>query len=231
MVGITNEFGPMFALMDKQEQTLIIPRELGQAIAIDIYKIRGKKKIHVYSGGISNAGPLTQKYTNYVHSMNQKKPQATENAEFTEFEKWADTTVDNALEQENQIPVTEFVLSMYDRETGQFPKGETAILTAVEKDYGEKYINPAKQFIEAINQKFQEYNGYDTDSDNILYDEEADVEESGLQYYIGKKKYGKDGMKALAKAGRDGASQQELGKIRDQYIDDSADILRLAGIK
>ena len=231
MVGITNEFGPMFALMDKQEQTLIIPRELGQAIAIDIYKIRGKKKIHVYSGGISNAGPLTQKYTNYVHSMNQKKPQATENAEFTEFEKWADTTVDNALEQENQIPVTEFVLSMYDRETGQFPKGETAILTAVEKDYGEKYINPAKQFIEAINQKFQEYNGYDTDSDNILYDEEADVEESGLQYYIGKKKYGKDGMKALAKAGRDGASQQELGKIRVQYIDDSADILRLAGIK
>ena len=38
-------------------------------------------------------------------------------------------------------------------------------------------------------------------------------------------------MEALAKAGRDGASQQELGKIRDQYIDDSADILRLAGIK
>lgn len=231
MVGITNEFGPMFALMDKQDQTLIIPRELGQAIAIDIYKIRGKKKIHVYSGGISNAGPLTQKYTNYVHSMNQNKPQATENAEFTEFEKWADTTVDNALEQENQIPVTEFVLSMYDRETGQFPKGETAILTAVEKDYGEKYINPAKQFIEAINQKFQEYHGYDTDSDNILYDEEVDVEESGLQYYIGKKKYGKDGMKALAKAGRNGANQEELGKIRDQYIDDSADILRLAGIK
>ena len=159
-----------------------------------------------------------------------KKP-ASENAEFTEFEKWADTTVDNALEQENQIPVTEFVLSMYDRETGQFPKGETAILTAVEKDYGEKYINPAKQFIEAINQKFQEYNGYDTDSDNILYDEERDVEESGLQYYIGKKKYGKDGMEALAKAGKNGANQEELGKIRDQYIDDSADILRLAGIK
>ena len=120
---------------------------------------------------------------------------------------------------------------MYDRETGQFPKGETAILTAVEKDYGEKYINPAKQFIEAINQKFQEYNGYDTDSDNILYDEERDVEESGLQYYIGKKKYGKDGMEALAKAGKNGANQEELGKIRDQYIDDSADILRLAGIK
>jgi len=44
-----------------------------------------------------------------------------------------------------------------------------------------------------------------------------DLEESGLQYYTGKKKYGKDGMTALAQAGRDGASEQELGKIKDKY--------------
>ena len=56
-----------------------------------------------------------------------------------------------------KIPVTEFILSMYDRETGQFPKGETAVLTAVEKDYGEQYINPAKSFIEAVNAKFEEF--------------------------------------------------------------------------
>lgn len=61
---------------------------------------------------------------------------------------------------DEQLPVTEFVLSMYDRNTGQFPKGETAVLTAVEKDYGEQYINPAKAFIEAINAKFEEINGY-----------------------------------------------------------------------
>ena len=30
-----------------------------------------------------------------------------------------------------QLPVTEFIMSMYDRETGNFPKGETAVLTAV----------------------------------------------------------------------------------------------------
>jgi len=47
---------------------------------------------------------------------------------------------------------------MFDRETGQFPKGETAILTAIEKDYGEQYINPAKAFIEAINAKYEELN-------------------------------------------------------------------------
>jgi hypothetical protein len=60
--------------------------------------------------------------------------------------------------EEQKTPVTEFVLSMFDRETGQFPKGETAILTAIEKDYGEQYINPAKAFIEAINAKFEEFN-------------------------------------------------------------------------
>ena len=56
-----------------------------------------------------------------------------------------------------QVPVTEFVLSLFDRETGQFPKGETAVLTAVEKDYGERYINGAKEFIEAIKHKFEEH--------------------------------------------------------------------------
>ena len=231
-----------------------------------------------------------------------------------EFEDWANDVVQSALEEDElkpkqKIPVTEFILSMYDRETGQFPKGETAVLTAVEKDYGESLINPAKQFIEAINQKFQEYNGYNADAEGVLMDDdfeedlidpkpksdrryfvvpnmedyydiqndrrfagsievadensevmvlpnsrfhklkmmygdkvqevdpqftrtyENDVEESGLQYYLGKKKYGKDGMAALAQAGRDGASQEELGKIKDKYIDDSMDILRLAGIK
>jgi len=90
-----------------------------------------------------------------------------------EFEDWANDVVQSALEEDElkpkqKIPVTEFILSMYDRETGQFPKGETAVLTAVEKDYGESLINPAKQFIEAINQKFQEYNGYNADNDGII---------------------------------------------------------------
>jgi hypothetical protein len=44
-----------------------------------------------------------------------------------------------------------------------------------------------------------------------------DLEESGLQYYTGKKKYGKDGMAALAQAGRDGASEEELGRIKDKF--------------
>ena len=68
-----------------------------------------------------------------------------------------------------KIPVTEFVLSLFDRETGQFPKGETAVLTAVEKDYGEQYINPAKEFIEAIYAKFEEFA---RPADDIVVDSE-----------------------------------------------------------
>ena len=46
---------------------------------------------------------------------------------------------------------------------------------------------------------------------------EGEVEESGLQAYLGKKKYGKEGMQALQKAGRDGASKEKMAKIRARH--------------
>ena len=52
--------------------------------------------------------------------------------------------------KEQKTPLGEFIVSYYDREAGEFPKGETAILTMIEKDYGEQYITPAKQFIEKL---------------------------------------------------------------------------------
>ena len=75
-----------------------------------------------------------------------------------------DDTMDAPKAKEQKTPLGEFILSYFDRETGQFPKGETAILTMVEKDYGDEYIEPAKQFIEMINNKVAEMYGYrDTD--------------------------------------------------------------------
>ena len=64
------------------------------------------------------------------------------------------------IEKDQKTPLGEFILSYFDRETGQFPKGETAVLTMVEKDYGEQFIKPAKQFIERINSKVAEMFGY-----------------------------------------------------------------------
>jgi hypothetical protein len=43
------------------------------------------------------------------------------------------------------------------------------------------------------------------------------VDESGLQAYLGKKKYGEQGMKALQQAGRDGASKEKMANIRARH--------------
>ena len=62
--------------------------------------------------------------------------------------------------EEQKTPLGEFILSYFDRESGQFPKGETAVLTMVEKDYGEQFIEPAKQFIEQVGNLVAEKYGY-----------------------------------------------------------------------
>ena len=85
---------------------------------------------------------------------------------------------ESADEQAQQLPITEFILSQYDRETGSWPRGETAVLTGVEKDYGESFIEPAKQFIEQVNQTFEQYNsveegcGCDDDTEETDTDED-----------------------------------------------------------
>ena len=62
--------------------------------------------------------------------------------------------------EKQKTPLGEFILSYFDRESGQFPKGETAVLTMIEKDYGEEFIEPAKAFIEQINNLVAERFGF-----------------------------------------------------------------------
>ena len=91
----------------------------------------------------------------------KKSPDAAEaHDNHSKFKKYYDSKKDEGdtdLEDEPKIPAGEYVLSLFDRETGQFPKGETAVLTAIEKDYGENYIEPAKQFIERIKSTFEQH--------------------------------------------------------------------------
>ena len=47
------------------------------------------------------------------------------------------------MKQKNEIPIDEFVKSMYDYTQNSFPKGETAVLTAVQKQYGEGSVEDA----------------------------------------------------------------------------------------
>jgi hypothetical protein len=59
-------------------------------------------------------------------------------------------------EEEQKTPLGEFILSYFDRETGKFPKGETAVLTMVEKEYGDKYVSKAAEFIQKVEEKMVE---------------------------------------------------------------------------
>jgi hypothetical protein len=47
--------------------------------------------------------------------------------------------------------------------------------------------------------------------------QQSKTDESALQAYIGDKKYGKAGMDALRKAGREGASKDKMSQIRNRY--------------
>jgi hypothetical protein len=47
--------------------------------------------------------------------------------------------------------------------------------------------------------------------------DEADVDESGIMYKAGVKKYGKDGMKKIQSAAGKGASAEEIGAIKDKH--------------
>ncbi len=49
-----------------------------------------------------------------------------------------------------QTEIVEFVKSMYDENTGNFPKGETGVMIAVEKQFGEDAIDLAKHVINEL---------------------------------------------------------------------------------
>jgi hypothetical protein len=73
---------------------------------------------------------------------------------------------------------------------------------------------------------------------NDVLIESEEVEESGLQAYLGNKKYGKEGMDALRKAGREHAGKEEMANIRAKYDkldeedaeDELSEIKRLSAI-
>ena len=62
-----------------------------------------------------------------------------------------ETTIDispkgngDELKQKNEIPLDEFIKSLYDYTTNSFPKGETAVLTSVQKQYGDEMVDEAQ---------------------------------------------------------------------------------------
>ena len=71
----------------------------------------------------------------------------------TKFDRNAKEDGEKMLDKQDetpQTPISEYILSYFDRETGKFPKGETAVLTAVQKEYGDKHVKPDAKFIKTV---------------------------------------------------------------------------------
>jgi hypothetical protein len=90
--------------------------------------------------------------------------------------------------------------------------------------------NKVKRFKSRTNAKaYAEKNGGKVASsefyaDNIQKQDVDEGEQRMSRAAKGNEKYGKDGMKALAKAGREGASEKKLDTIRDKYDNYSDDL-------
>ena len=154
----------------------------------------------------------------FEKSMGQFAEKDTEEADDTiDVKMTPDGGIEKADKKEQKTPLGEFILSYFDRETGQFPKGETAILTMVEKDYGEEFIEPAKQFIEQINNKVAEVMGYrDTDmqeEDRKLNDADKKV----MQKLTGMIKQKQQEMQDARKGGYDEDVRMIASQLEDFY--------------
>jgi len=124
-------------------------------------------------------------------------------------------------QKEQKAPLGEFILSYYDRETGEFPKGETAVLTMVEKDYGEQFIDPAKAFIESIYQVVEKVNNSsvepmdDTDMQEDIKLNDAD--KAVMQKLTGMIKQKQKEMQDARKGGYDEDVRMIANQLEDFY--------------
>ena len=123
---------------------------------------------------------------------------------------------DSDDQETEQLPITEFILSHYDQETGSWPRGETAVLTGVEKDYGEQYIETAKQFIDKINETYQQYLEACDCEKHKDDDEEETVQETDAE------------STSIEVAPRDALIANEIGKdlFRGDYENDGSTVFQ-----
>lgn len=63
--------------------------------------------------------------------------------------------VEQFFESKSENQVVEFIKSMYDESTGRFPKGETGVMIAVEKEFGEDAVSVAKHVISELSTMYE----------------------------------------------------------------------------
>ena len=122
----------------------------------------GKDNVKIKKGGLNNGDDMVSVLTDDETDEGNAYSGAVAKAKMNGKKKGdtiphPDKDEDDIVIEKEKTPLGEFILSYFDRQTGKFPKGETAVLTSVEKDYGDQYIKPASQFIERLGQAYTKY--------------------------------------------------------------------------
>tara|TARA_B100000214_G_C23929974_1_gene610279 strand:- start:640 stop:1437 length:798 start_codon:yes stop_codon:yes gene_type:complete len=90
----------------------------------------------------------------YAHAVRKAKMSGAKKGDKIDH---PDDDEEDIVIEKDKTPIGEYIMSHFDVQTGNFPKGETAVLTAIEKDYGEQYVRPASRFIERLGHAFETY--------------------------------------------------------------------------
>ena len=99
-------------------------------------------------------GEDTDEGNAYAHAVRQAKMNGKKKGDKIDH---PDSDEDDIVIEKDKTPIGEYIMSHFDVQTGKFPKGETAVLTAIEKDYGEQYVRNASRFIERLGHAFETY--------------------------------------------------------------------------
>ena len=159
------------------------------------------KKVADLFGRTTGDVPTGKKGTEHGLSANEKeKKKAEKKAEKKSLKEFIeDVETNQQLDEADQVTIAP-------------AQQNTQVIKQGDKVLG-SVANPqlAAQIKNAIGQGQMSLNPNDQEM------AEGSVEESGLQAYLGNKKYGKDGMNALRRAGQNNASEKKMQNIRAKY--------------
>jgi hypothetical protein len=152
-----------------------------------------------------------------LNRIHKKVAESAVDKEMNKLAEWADSLVEEeSLTSNNPVGIPE---GEGRQEIGQM-MADDGITYSAEKEneiiskmveYMKKSGMDSKQIRYLLN--------YDEDyiADQLSYLPKEGMDESALQAYLGNKKYGKDGMDALRKAGREHAGKEKMQNIRAKY--------------
>jgi len=164
-----------------------------------------------------------------LNRIHKKVAESVVDKELNKLAEWADSLVEEeSIKSNNPVGIPEendaesfggFAESEGRQEIGQM-MADDGITYSAEKEneiiskmveYMKKSGMDSKQIRYLLN--------YDEDyiADQLSYLPKEGMDESALQAYLGDKKYGKDGMDALRKAGREHAGKEKMQNIRAKF--------------